>query len=171
MAHQGVGFFDGRGHFFKTPDEATISDLSALLGRIGEGESLAPGIAQTLLGRREDLERLWIPDLYLHTLSTFSSSENVLMLGAVVDTELLAVHSAIHDVLASKVKNPNAYYLPGNWVPHCTLVHDVDDEAVKAAFAAVFPVEPIRAKVREVSVVDTQTGEIDVLKKASTAPR
>ncbi|MGN3973466.1 hypothetical protein [Tsuneonella sp. SYSU-LHT278] len=59
MAHQGVGFFDGRGHFFKTPDEATISDLSALLGRIGEGESLAPGIAQTLLGRREDLERLF----------------------------------------------------------------------------------------------------------------
>ena len=59
MAHKGIGFFDGRGHFFKTPDEATISDLSALLGRIGDGESLAPGIAQTLLGRRDDLERLF----------------------------------------------------------------------------------------------------------------
>jgi len=43
MAHKGIGFFDGRGHFFKTPDEATISDLAALLGRIGDGESLAPG--------------------------------------------------------------------------------------------------------------------------------
>ena len=60
MAHKGVGFFDGRGHFFKTPDEATISDLSALLGRIGDGESLAPGIAQTLLSRRTDLERLFV---------------------------------------------------------------------------------------------------------------
>jgi hypothetical protein len=69
------------------------------------------------------------------------------------------------------VKNPSAYYLPGSWVPHCTLVHSIDDEAMKAAFAKVFPVEPIRAKVREVSIVDTQTGEIDVLKKASTAPR
>ncbi|ANY20406.1 hypothetical protein A6F68_01896 [Tsuneonella dongtanensis] len=59
MAHQGIGFFDGRGHFFKTPDEATISDLAALLGRIGDGESLAPGIAQTLLCRRDDLERLF----------------------------------------------------------------------------------------------------------------
>jgi hypothetical protein len=93
------------------------------------------------------------------------------MLGAVVDTELLAVHSAIHDVLASKVKNPNAYYLPGNWIPHCTLTQGLDDEQTKAAFAKIFPVEPIRAKVREVSIVDTQTGEIDVLKKASTAPR
>jgi hypothetical protein len=60
MAHQGVGFFDGRGHFFKTPDEATISDLAAILGRIGDGESLAPGIAQTLLSRRADLERLFV---------------------------------------------------------------------------------------------------------------
>lgn len=59
MAHKGIGFFDGRGHFFKTPDEATISDLAALLGRIGDGESLAPGIAQTLLCRRDDLERLF----------------------------------------------------------------------------------------------------------------
>ena len=59
MAHKGIGFFDGRGHFFKTPDEATISDLSALLGRIGDGESLAPGIAQTLLSRRAELDRLF----------------------------------------------------------------------------------------------------------------
>ncbi len=59
MAHKGIGFFDGRGHFFKTADEATISDLSSLLGRIGDGESLAPGIAQTLLSRREELERMF----------------------------------------------------------------------------------------------------------------
>jgi hypothetical protein len=59
MAHKGIGFFDGRGHFFKTPDEATISDLAALLGRIGDGESLAPGIAQTLLCRRDELEQLF----------------------------------------------------------------------------------------------------------------
>ena len=59
MAHKGVGFFDSRGHFFKTPDEATVSDLSALLGRLGDGESLAPGIAQTLLSRRKDLEQLF----------------------------------------------------------------------------------------------------------------
>ena len=168
--HALVAFFDDEadkrvrelqkraGGQFKYPPHLTY----AVAGTIG------PKVRKEL---REDLERLWLPDLYLHSLSTFSTSENVLMLSAVVDTELLAVHSAIHDVLASKVKNPSAYYLPGNWVPHCTLVHDVDDEAMKAAFAAVFPVEPIRAKVREVSIVDTQTGEVDVLKKASTAPR
>lgn len=59
MALQGVGYFDSRGHYFKTPEEATQSDLAALLGKIGEGESLAPGIANKLLERRADIERIF----------------------------------------------------------------------------------------------------------------
>ncbi|TRD10048.1 hypothetical protein FGU71_13720 [Erythrobacter insulae] len=59
MAKKGTGYFDRKGHFFKTAREATESDLAALLGQIGDGESLAPGIAHTLLERRSDLERLF----------------------------------------------------------------------------------------------------------------
>lgn len=59
MARKGIGFFDSKGHFFKSPDEATISDLAAVLGKIGEGESLAPGIANTLLRRRGEIEKLF----------------------------------------------------------------------------------------------------------------
>lgn len=59
MAHKGIGFFDNRGHFFKTPEDATCSDLAMLLGRIGEGDSLAPGIATLLLDRRADIERIF----------------------------------------------------------------------------------------------------------------
>jgi hypothetical protein len=59
MAHKGIGFFDSRGHMFKTPEEATLSDLALMLGRIGEGDSLAPGIATMLLERRADLERIF----------------------------------------------------------------------------------------------------------------
>ena len=59
MAHKGIGFFDSRGQFFKNPEEATMSDLAALLGKIGEGDSLAPGIAHLLLQRRTDIERIF----------------------------------------------------------------------------------------------------------------
>ena len=60
MARKGIGFFDSRGHYFKAPAEATISDLSAVLGRIGEGDnSMAEGIANMLLERREDIERIF----------------------------------------------------------------------------------------------------------------
>ena len=59
MAHRGTGFFDTRGHYFKTPEEATVSDLASILGKIGDGESLAPGIAHMLLERRSEIERLF----------------------------------------------------------------------------------------------------------------
>ena len=62
MATKGTGYFDTKGHYFKTPDEATISDLSAILGRVGQGETgegLAPGIAKTLLEKRAEIERIF----------------------------------------------------------------------------------------------------------------
>lgn len=59
MAHRGTGFFDTRGNYYKTPEDATISDLAGILGKIGEGDSLAPGIAQMLLDRRSEIERLF----------------------------------------------------------------------------------------------------------------
>lgn len=59
MARKGTGYFDRRGHFFKTAKDATASDIAALLGQIGDGESLAPGIAHLLLERRADIERLF----------------------------------------------------------------------------------------------------------------
>jgi hypothetical protein len=59
MATHGTAYFDGKGQFFKTPEDATISDLAAMLGRVGEGDSLAPGIAKTLYQRRIEIERIF----------------------------------------------------------------------------------------------------------------
>ena len=153
-------------------DEAVRS----LWRRIGARSELPPHLTYAAAGTigpkvraelREDLSRLWLPDVWLQTLSATGST---LQLGAVVDAELLAVHSAVHDVLAGRVKHPNGRHLPGNWVPHCTLV-DGEDAEVRAAFAELHPITPIRAKTREMAIVDTQTGSIDPLRNASTAPR
>ncbi|MEL7444909.1 MAG: hypothetical protein AAGK02_03750 [Pseudomonadota bacterium] len=59
MAKKGTGFFDNKGHFHRNAREATEADIAALLGQIGDGESLAPGIAHMLLERRADIERLF----------------------------------------------------------------------------------------------------------------
>jgi hypothetical protein len=59
MAVRGFGYFDSRGQFFKHPDEATISDLAAMLGRVGEGDGLAPGIAKILLEKRREIEHIF----------------------------------------------------------------------------------------------------------------
>ena len=59
MASMGMAYFDSRGQFHRTPDAATESDLAGLLGKIGEGDSLAPGIAHLLLERRAEIERIF----------------------------------------------------------------------------------------------------------------
>ncbi|HJP75966.1 MAG TPA: 2'-5' RNA ligase family protein [Pseudonocardiaceae bacterium] len=110
-----------------------------------------------------ELRLLSLPTLWLYTLGTFPTQENALFLGAVTDAEVLAVHSAVHDVLAGKVRDPWAYYLPGAWVPHCALAQDLDGAQLAAGFAAVHPIEPIRARIAEVGVTDTRTGETELL--------
>jgi hypothetical protein len=59
MAHRGVGYFDSKGQFFRSPQEATQSDLAGLLGRMGDGDSLAPGIAKILLDKRREIEHIF----------------------------------------------------------------------------------------------------------------
>jgi 2'-5' RNA ligase len=110
---------------------------------------------------RDDLRLLSIPALWLSTLAAF---DGALVLTAVVDTELLAVHSAVHDVLAKRVRQPVAYYLPGSWVPHCVLARDLEPAHVTAGFAALYPVGSVKARITEIAVVDTRTGETDVLR-------
>ncbi|GDY30797.1 2'-5' RNA ligase family protein [Gandjariella thermophila] len=112
---------------------------------------------------RRDLSLLALPNLWLSTLATFPTTDNALWLGAVVDTELLAVHSAVHDVLAGRVRQPSAYHLPGAWVPHCLLTQGVTPAELATGFATLHPVQPIRAAIRQVGITDTRTGEIDVL--------
>jgi 2'-5' RNA ligase len=111
----------------------------------------------------KDLALLAMPSVWLYTLGTFPTNQNALLLGAVTDAELLAVHVAVHDALAGRVRDPWAHYLPGMWVPHCTLAEDVTPERLVAGFAALHPIEPIQARIVEVAVRDTRTGEVETV--------
>jgi hypothetical protein len=96
----------------------------------------------------DELRLLALPSVWLPTLGATAGRPGELALAAVVDTELLAVHAAVHDALAGRVRGPVAAYLPGAWLPHCVLA--VDRPA--AAFAALHPVEPFRARIVGVEV-------------------
>ncbi len=95
-----------------------------------------------------ELRLLAIPSIWLATLGTVAGRPDELVLAAVVDAELLAVHAAVHDALAGRVRGPVAAYLPGTWLPHCVLA----TAHPAAAFAALHPVEPIRARVTGVTL-------------------
>ena len=98
-----------------------------------------------------EVRLLALPSLWLATLGTVAGRPDELVLAAVVDAELLAVHAAVHDALAGRVKGPVAAYLPGAWLPHCVLATG----APAAAFAALHPVQPVRARVLGIEVTSS----------------
>jgi hypothetical protein len=136
-------------------DPAASSAISALrVGNVGAGvpsivvaaAASIPDVARRALA--DELRVLALPSLWLATLATVAGRPDELVLACVVDAELLAVHSAVHDALAGRVRGPVAAYLPGAWLPHCV----VATERPAEAFAALHPVEPIRARVVAVDV-------------------
>ncbi|HEY3747861.1 MAG TPA: 2'-5' RNA ligase family protein [Pseudonocardiaceae bacterium] len=171
MAHSLECYFDGEAEtavrgMWQRLEQAGVPTPATGPGHHRPHVSFALGTGIPAAARRDlakDLARLAMPRLWLYTLGTFPTSENVLFLGAVTDAELLAVHVAVHDTLAGRVTNPWAYLLPGAWVPHCTLTRDATPTHLATAFATLHPIEPIRARIAEVGIADTRTGEIDVL--------
>lgn len=144
-------------------DPAASAALHALRDRLAGRFLPVPGTPPTVVaaaatsippGAREaltaELRPLALPSAWLATLGTVAGRPDELVLAAVVDAELLATHAAIHDVLAGRVRGPVAAYLPGTWLPHCVLATGRPAEA----FAALHPVEPVRARIVGVRVGD-----------------
>lgn len=138
-------------------DDAAVAALVALRARTGTGPGDEPAVtvaaaAAIPAGARAALDAelalLALPSLWLATLGTVAGRPDELVLAAVVDAELLAVHAAVHDALAGRVRAPVAAYLPGAWLPHCVLA----TREPATAFAALHPVEPVRARVIGVTV-------------------
>ena len=55
------------------------------------------------------------------SLGVFPTEENVLFLAPVVTPALLDLHAAYHAMAPRLEATCRPYYLPGRWVPHCTL--------------------------------------------------
>jgi len=101
--------------------------------------------------------------LDLPTLARFPSPGGVLFVGVVVTAPLLALHERVHEALRSQPVTHWPHYLPGRWIPHCTLAQDLDRQQMADAVKLLHDVEPIRARVTSVGITDTTTGEISLL--------
>lgn len=100
-----------------------------------------------------------LPALWLATLGSVTGDDDRLVLAAVTDPELLALHTAVHDALAGRVRGAHAAHLPGSWLPHVVLA--TGDPA--RAFALLHPVPPVRARIVAVELHDSRTGEVGTL--------
>jgi 2'-5' RNA ligase len=103
------------------------------------------------------------PTLQLYVLGTFPGYEGVLFLGVAVTADLLAFHREVHAALGGQAVQHWPHYLPGNWVPHCTLAEGLDKATAAHAFGLLYGYEPITATVSAVGIKDTVTGSIMLL--------
>jgi hypothetical protein len=153
-------------------DDTAAAELTGLRERARGGGCAVPGArpavtvaaaagipAAARAALADELRVLALPTLWLATLGSVAGRADELVLAAVVDAELLAVHGAVHDALAGRVRGPLAAYLPGAWLPHCVLALD----RPAAAFGALHPVAPVRARVASVEIADSRTGTTEPL--------
>lgn len=66
-------------------------------------------------------------------LGTFLGS-GTLFISPTVSTTLSDFHEGHHDAFKHDNKDPNSFYLPGKWVPHCTIANRLSHEKLVEAF-------------------------------------
>jgi len=103
------------------------------------------------------------PTLHLYVLGTFPESQGALFLGVPATADLLAFHADVHAALADQPVEHWPYYLPGNWVPHCTLAEGLDKDDAAKAFGLLYGYVPITTTVASIGIKDTVTGAITLL--------
>lgn len=90
-------------------------------------------------------------------LGLFTHPEPVVFAAPTITQELLSFHKDIHDTLAAEAKNPWEMYLPGQWVPHCTLALGFDLKNLGRIFDQCLKLGlPMQVQANQVGIVEFQ---------------
>ena len=116
-------------------------------------QDLEPGVL------RDDLSQFaqGTPPLSLDLASvgTFPTAEGVVFLAPAVTQELLEAHRRFHSFLRRQGVDCVDYYLPGRWVPHCTVATGVAPHRMGAALEVCVQSEAFGAvELDEVSLIE-----------------
>jgi 2'-5' RNA ligase len=90
-------------------------------------------------------------------LGLFTSPELVVFAAPTITQELLNFHKHLHDALANEAKKPWEMYLPGQWVPHCTLALGFDLKNLGRIFEKCLDLGlPMQVQADQVGIVEFQ---------------
>ena len=94
-------------------------------------------------------------DFCLSSVGSFPGQEGVVFLAPVVSLQMLDVHARFHKVFSRNDELGMAYYLPGNWVPHCTVAIDLSAAEAKEAVAYCREsFQPITGRFQQIGLVE-----------------
>ncbi len=135
--------------------------VSSMLGRLGDRPHISLAVfddvdRDLLISVAQDHSgTLAAFGLQLSAVGTFPTNENTVFLSPVPTIELLQCHQELHRRLATSGLLPSPYYLPANWVPHCTVEQNIPDEQVTRAIQLCKDAfKPLTGAFQEIGVVE-----------------
>lgn len=94
-------------------------------------------------------------------VGSFLSEQGIVFLAPTVTRELLELHQKFHNYFADVKEKQVEYYLPDNWVPHCTVAINVSDCKVAQAIEEIVSnYQPLNATIESISFVKYQPPEM-----------
>ena len=92
--------------------------------------------------------------IQLNTLGSFIGRK-MLYLAPTMTKELLDLHGNYHEAFEQFNQNPNSYYLPQRWVPHCSVAGHLTEETLLQAFEYCQKnISCIQATIMEIGLVE-----------------
>lgn len=161
--------------FFAPPAEADVRRVQAALHAAGlpaltsrphvtlgvAGDVDLPGLTAAVQQFARTSGEL---TLHFHGLGIFAGTEGVLYLAVTPAACLLALHEAFHVWFDDYAYGRRDYYLPGNWVPHCTLAQGATTEQLARATAVILPLPwPQSAAVHAVGIAAVEPARTRLL--------
>jgi 2'-5' RNA ligase len=93
-------------------------------------------------------------ELTFSHVGAFNTAEGVVFLAPTMTRSLLDLHQRFHAFFDQHAAKKWPYYLPGAWVPHCTLAFRLDAERLVAAFAIAAEVKlPLACGITEIGLL------------------
>ena len=96
-------------------------------------------------------------DLKLGSIGTFASSQGVLYLSPIMTDELVELHKGFYKYFDGDLDGINSYYMPNNWVPHCSIsINNSIETFVSILKRTIEIFEPLDIRIREVSIIESK---------------
>ncbi|RLQ94277.1 2'-5' RNA ligase family protein [Falsibacillus albus] len=159
-------------------DENTEGQIKSLWNELSNekisfyGEKFQDARPHITLGSYKNLNKMeFIKDLEIFydrkprmnvTFNTVGSFLNygTLFLQPTVTSELLQFHRLHHEGFIKYSDHANPLYLPGKWIPHCTLANKLEPDILSKAFQYCLEhSEKIAGEIVEIGLIEMSVGE------------
>lgn len=154
--------------FFDEPSEKPIREIWAKLARLNisseiPNSGIRPHITMAVFDnlKCQPCEKK-LSQYAAHTagislcmthLGVFYRPEIVVFLAPTPTRELLEFQAGVHQCLAKHADKPWDIYLPGNWVPHCTLAINLDKNLLPTVISQCTDIQfPFNVQVAQIGV-------------------